>query len=668
MSTPTGVKMTRLVKVTASRTNLALPEFDGILYRARNSPEKDELVLTSEDLAKSDVTGGSIFVEHNWTRGRVGTIVGSEFRDPDYYITGRIDTDNHQAREEIRRQLRTGELNSLSIGMEAQQCERTGRFFGKYFTEASLVRKPYYENCSLVSVRASDNDEGRPVQEKELAPNSREILELLQQKAKDSAAAKNANRQNTGTSDSVHSAPTSDYIIDRDSAVTTPSAHANVDQSNLPTRRHTAIASQKSVVVQSSSSESTSQQMSSNNAQENGSVAENTMKENSAGSPPSPPSSSQREQYQQQTLGSGVSPPSRSGAVASEDSSNDVPEPVGKTPTETSNEWRNYFERTQAAKQAELDSIKSDYERKLSEAQKAVEELDKIKQRQREEYAQSNKDRAQSIAKRIEEASLPEELKEQINVMASDPSFKDAFKLHDHYDRELSAKDQRIAEMAREMRALKRKVSSGPGTTVEGARPVAVASTGSQRPQINNIGGTAGMKSVSYLDLMRSKNSSNTVSSSSSSSAGDATRFGNQSYSSPSSSNPSTASQVKKIPLGSVVPEPQREQYQQQLDAQSDQVLSGDVRDVHRKIFSNCSQPTLEHIAQREHESRGIFKHSLREQGDVGRMLFEQLWAMKDNSNASTVGDEMRPFLGKDLMSSEDWAANTSQWRQRMMN
>jgi len=148
--------MRRRVHITSTAAvTKKYPEFDGVLYKARDAPEKGELTLTSDELKKLNVVGEPIFVEHDEKMGKVGVIVRCSFEAPNFLITGCINTENEKLRNSIRNQLKTGELSDLSIGFSALQCTSTGNFTDKQFNEASLVKKGFYDGTNIVRVCAS---------------------------------------------------------------------------------------------------------------------------------------------------------------------------------------------------------------------------------------------------------------------------------------------------------------------------------------------------------------------------------------------------------------------------------------------------------------------------------------------------------------------------------
>jgi hypothetical protein len=156
-----SVTSTCVVHVRSSKTDIAqkYPSFEGVLYKARNAAQPNELTYTSEELQKLDLRGEPIYVEHDQKLGSVGVIVENRFEDPYLVIVGSINTKNRELRETIREHLKNGKLRDLSIGFKAVQNTRTGEFSKKEFVEGSLVEQGYYDETKIISVCASGKQE-----------------------------------------------------------------------------------------------------------------------------------------------------------------------------------------------------------------------------------------------------------------------------------------------------------------------------------------------------------------------------------------------------------------------------------------------------------------------------------------------------------------------------
>lgn len=103
----------RIVHLTSINAKKEYPEFECVLYKARDSPQLDELTLTSEECENVDLAGHPIFVEHDNEVGQVGVILDTKFNAPDLMIRGCVNTPNVRVREEIRHMLLSGEISEL---------------------------------------------------------------------------------------------------------------------------------------------------------------------------------------------------------------------------------------------------------------------------------------------------------------------------------------------------------------------------------------------------------------------------------------------------------------------------------------------------------------------------------------------------------------------------
>ena len=176
--------MRLVVRVTSTSLAKTHPEFEGKLYRARDHPKQGELAYTAAELRKLKVVNGPICIEHDYKLGKVGRIKASRYEHPWLYITGVIDTDDTDVREEVRSGLRSGRLGELSIGFHAALGD-DGVFRDKTFDEASLVARGFYEGTKIVAVCASAASGG--VQMTILRSNS-DILNMLRSKHAPDAA------------------------------------------------------------------------------------------------------------------------------------------------------------------------------------------------------------------------------------------------------------------------------------------------------------------------------------------------------------------------------------------------------------------------------------------------------------------------------------------------